>query len=83
MVRRRFISTRALKQDMVIDQAIIDRSGRVLIARKTVLDDFLIEALQKMNVTRAFRAGSGGRRAFVYDIGKRTDTSDAGGCRAE
>lgn len=51
MVRRRFISTRALKQDMVIDQAIIDRSGRVLIARKTVLDGFLIEALQKMNVT--------------------------------
>ncbi len=50
MVRRRFISTRALKQEMVIDQAIIDRSGRVLIARKTVLDDFLIEALQKMNI---------------------------------
>lgn len=51
MIRRRFISTRAIKQGMVIDQAIIDRSGRILIARKTVLDEFLIEALQKMKIT--------------------------------
>lgn len=51
MIRRKFISTRAIKQGMVIDQAIIDRSGRILIARKTVLDDFLIEALQKMKIT--------------------------------
>ncbi|MDE6675587.1 MAG: HD-GYP domain-containing protein [Acetatifactor sp.] len=36
---------------MVIDQAIIDRSGRILIARKTVLDAFLIDALQKMRIT--------------------------------
>lgn len=35
----------------MIDQAIIDRSGRILIARKTVLDDFLIDALQKMKIT--------------------------------
>ncbi|MBQ6887188.1 MAG: HD-GYP domain-containing protein [Lachnospiraceae bacterium] len=35
---------------MVIDQAIIDRAGRVLIARKTELDDYLIEALMKMGV---------------------------------
>ncbi len=51
MVRRKFISTRALEQGMVIDQAIIDRSGRILIARKTVLDAFLIDALQKMRIT--------------------------------
>lgn len=50
MVRRKFISTRALEQGMVIDQAIIDRSGRILIARKTVLDGFLIDALQRMKV---------------------------------
>lgn len=36
---------------MVIDQAIIDRSGRILIARKTTLDEFLIDALQKMKIT--------------------------------
>lgn len=35
----------------MIDQAIIDRSGRILIARKTVLDAFLIDALQKMKIT--------------------------------
>ena len=51
MVKRKFISTRAIKPGMVIDQSIIDRSGRILIARKTGLDDFLIEALQKMKIT--------------------------------
>ncbi len=51
MIRRKFISTRALKQGMVIDQAIIDRTGRILIARKTVLDEFLIDALIKMKIT--------------------------------
>jgi len=35
---------------MMIDQAIIDRTGRILIARKTVLDHFLIDALRKMGV---------------------------------
>lgn len=35
---------------MVIDQAIVDRTGRILIARKTVLDDFLIEALRKIGI---------------------------------
>lgn len=51
MIRRKFISTRAIQEGMVIDQAIIDRSGRILIARKTVLDDFLIDALRKMKIT--------------------------------
>jgi len=35
---------------MMIDQAIVDRTGRILIARKTVLDHFLIDALRKMGV---------------------------------
>lgn len=35
---------------MIIDQAIIDRAGRVLIARRTELADFHIEALEKMGV---------------------------------
>lgn len=51
MVRRKFVSTRALKQGMMIDQAIVDRTGRILIARKTILDDFLIDALLKMKIT--------------------------------
>ena len=35
MVKRRYLATRIIKPGMVIDQAIIDRAGRVLIARKT------------------------------------------------
>lgn len=50
MVRRRYISTRLLDEGMIIDQAIIDKSGRILIARKTVLDQFLLDALRKMGV---------------------------------
>lgn len=36
---------------MVIDQAIIDRAGRVLIARRTTLEDFHIEGMRKIGVT--------------------------------
>lgn len=50
MKKRKFISTRALKEGMRIDQSIIDRSGRTLINRGTYLDDFLIESLMKMGV---------------------------------
>ena len=51
MVRKKYVSTRSLQSGMVIDQAIVDRTGRILIARKTTLDDFLIESLRKMGVT--------------------------------
>lgn len=51
MIRKKYVSTRALHSGMVIDQAIVDRAGRILIARKTILDDFLIESLRKMGVT--------------------------------
>ena len=50
MVKRRYTSTRLLDEGMIIDQSIIDRSGRILIARKTVLDQFLLDALRKMGV---------------------------------
>lgn len=50
MIKRRYMATRIVKPGMVIDQAIIDRAGRVLIARKTKLDDYLIQALLKMGV---------------------------------
>lgn len=35
---------------MIIDQAVIDRAGRVLIARRTALDEFHIDALKKMGM---------------------------------
>ena len=35
---------------MVIDQAIVDRAGRILISRNTVLDSYHIMSLIKMGV---------------------------------
>ena len=50
MVRRRYIPLRTAHPGMILDQAIIDRAGRVLIARRTPLEDFHIEGLRKMGV---------------------------------
>jgi len=50
VVKRKYVSTRLLDDGMMIDQAIIDKTGRILIARKTVLDWFLIDSLRKMGV---------------------------------
>ena len=54
MVKRRFLSTRMLENGMVIDQSIIDKSGRILVARKTVLDDYMIDALRKMKMSGVY-----------------------------
>lgn len=54
MVKRRFLSTRMLESGMVIDQSIIDKSGRILVARKTSLDDYIINALQKMKISGVY-----------------------------
>ncbi len=50
MIKRRYVATRIIDPGMIIDQAIIDRAGRVLIARNTQLDSYLIESLRKMGV---------------------------------
>jgi HD-GYP domain-containing protein (c-di-GMP phosphodiesterase class II) len=50
LVTRRYVRTRSLKEEMVIDQAIIDRAGRILIARNTELDSYHIMSLIKMGV---------------------------------
>ena len=50
MVRRKLVSTRTLKSGMKIDQAIVDSSGRELIVRGSVLDDFQIEYLREHGV---------------------------------
>ena len=47
MVKRKFVSTRTLQPGMKIDQAILDKTGRELIAKGAYLDDFQIEYLQK------------------------------------
>lgn len=50
LVRRKYVRTRSLEENTIIDQAIVDRAGRVLIARKTVLNEFHIQALLKMGI---------------------------------
>lgn len=49
-VKRKFISTRLLKEGMKIDQAIVDGTGRSLIEKGAYLDDFHIEYLQEKGV---------------------------------
>ena len=50
MIRRRYLSIRQLEEGMVIDQSIIDKTGRILVARKSVLDEYVIQALGRLNI---------------------------------
>ena len=54
MIKGTFVRTRQLQAGAIIDQAIVDRTGRILIARGTTLDDYLIEALLKMGITSIY-----------------------------
>ncbi len=54
MVKRKFVSTRLLENGMRIDQAIVDGSGRALIAKGAFLDDFQIEYLQTRGVNGVY-----------------------------
>ncbi len=54
MIKRKFISTRLLKNGMKIDQAIVDGTGRALIAKGAYLDDFQIEYLQEKGVNGVY-----------------------------
>lgn len=54
MVKRFFVRTRQLQAGAIIDQAIVDRTGRILIARGTVLDNYLIDALLKLGITSIY-----------------------------
>lgn len=50
MIKRYFVRTRSLKEGMKIDQAIVDRMDRTLIARGTLLDNYMIDAMLKMGI---------------------------------
>lgn len=54
MIKRKYISTRILKSGMKIDQAILDQTGRTLIARGALLDDYMIESLLNRGVTGVY-----------------------------
>lgn len=50
MIKRYFVRTSKLQEGMRIDQAIVDRMDRTLIARGTILDAYLIEGLWKRGI---------------------------------
>ena len=54
VIKRRYISTRLLESGMVIDQSIVDGTGRVLVARKTPLDNYIIDGLRKLKITGVY-----------------------------
>ena len=51
MIKRIYVRTRSLKEGMKIDQAIVDRRGRILIARGAVLDGYLIDSLLELRAS--------------------------------
>lgn len=50
MVKRVLIRTMDLKPGMEVGEAIVDKGSRILIARGTILDDYLIKALLKLEI---------------------------------
>lgn len=53
-VKRRSMKTRQLQAGMKIDQAIVDASGRALIERGTLLDDFQIQGLLNRGIMEIY-----------------------------
>lgn len=54
MSRRYFVETNSLIAGMKVDQSIVDKTGRVLIARGVVLDSYLIEALNRLEISGVY-----------------------------
>lgn len=50
MIKRYFVRTRSIEEGMRIDQHIKDRLDRTLIARGTILDQYMIQSLQKLGI---------------------------------
>ncbi len=54
MIHRKFMRTRQLIPGMKIDQAVVDRMGRILIKRNTELDEYLIDSLIKLGIMTVY-----------------------------
>ena len=54
MIRRKFLRTRQLTPGMKIDQSIVDRLGRVLVARGSVLNEYVIDSLIKLGIMNVY-----------------------------
>jgi putative nucleotidyltransferase with HDIG domain len=50
LIKRYFVRTRSIEEGMRIDQHIKDRLDRTLIARGTILDQYMIQSLQKLGI---------------------------------
>ena len=55
MITRHFMRTRQLKPGMKLDQTILDRTGRNLVMRGSILDDYVIDSLLRMGIMEAAR----------------------------
>ena len=54
MIKRKYMRTRQLKPGMKIDQSVVDRLGRNLVARGSVLDEYVIDSLIKLGVMNVY-----------------------------
>ncbi len=54
MITRRLMRTRQLKPGMKIDQAVVDRAGRNLVHKGSILDNYVIDSLLKMGVMMVY-----------------------------
>ncbi len=54
MIKRIYMKTRQLKPGMRIDQSVIDRLGRTLVARGSILDEYVIDSLLKLGVMNIY-----------------------------
>lgn len=54
MIRRFFIPTASLKEGMRMGQSITDRLDRILITRGTILNEYLINGIKKLNISGVF-----------------------------
>lgn len=54
MITRRLVRTRQLHPGMKIDQAVVDKSGRNLVQRGSILDNYVIDSLLKMGVMMVY-----------------------------
>ena len=54
VILRKYMSTRVIKPGMILEQTIADRADRILIARGTQLDEYLIESMRKMGITGVY-----------------------------
>lgn len=52
--KRFFVQTISLKTGMKIDQSIVDKTRRVLIARGVILDNYLIEGLKRLGINGVY-----------------------------